>query len=152
MGYIRDLCRARGLALAPALPKGRYRPIRRDGATLYLSGQVSRYDGGVISGPATGNMERSRLAARTAALRALAVLDAELADNERIRLLKLVGYVMSLPDFTSHTAVLDAASDVFLSVLGEDAGAHARTAIGVVSLPDSGLIELELICTVDAAA
>jgi enamine deaminase RidA (YjgF/YER057c/UK114 family) len=151
MGYICDLCRSLGHELEPVTPRGRYRTVRRDGSTLYVSGQVSRQGDEVISGPATDDLERARHAARAAALRALSVLDADLADNERARLLKLVGYVMSGSSFTAHSAVLDAASEVFLSVLGEDAGAHARTAIGVASLPGSGLVELDLVCAVDQA-
>lgn len=130
-------------------PRGRYRSVVRSGATLYLSGQVSRLGDKVITGPAGEDQEQMRFAARVAALRALSALDAKLAEGERIRLLKLTGDVMAAPAFSGHSAALDAASEIFLSVLGEDCGSHSRTAIGVASLPGTGMIELDLICAVE---
>jgi enamine deaminase RidA (YjgF/YER057c/UK114 family) len=79
----------------------------------------------------------------------LSVLDAALGEGERVRVLKLTGYVMSAPDFANHSAVVDGASQVLVAVLGEDAGAHARTAVGVASLPSSGMVELDLVCAIE---
>ena len=85
-------------------------------------------------------------------MRALGVLDSILQQGETVRVLKLVGYVMSEADFTQHSAVVDGASEVLISVLGEEAGAHARTAIGVASLPGSGMVELDLVCAIQGDA
>jgi enamine deaminase RidA (YjgF/YER057c/UK114 family) len=140
------------LALQVIAPRGLYRPAIRHGDMFYLSGQVSRLGEETIVGPAlASDIARGQLAARTAALRALSVLDAALGPNERVRILKLTGYVMSEPDFAQHSAVIDGASQVLVAVLGEDAGAHARTAIGVASLPSSGMVELDLVCAIERA-
>jgi enamine deaminase RidA (YjgF/YER057c/UK114 family) len=150
MGYIADACAAQGLALQAISPRGIYKAVIRHGDMLYVSGQVSRLGDETITGPASaGDLERGRLAAQTAALRALSVLDMHLAAGERVRVLKLTGYVMSEADFTQHSAIIDGASQVLISVLGEDAGAHARTAVGVISLPSSGLVELDLVCAIE---
>ncbi|MET3897397.1 enamine deaminase RidA (YjgF/YER057c/UK114 family) [Devosia sp. UYZn731] len=152
MGYIKDACAKQGLSLQAIAPRGLYRPAIRHGDMLYLSGQVSRLGEETIAGPAlASDLERGQLAARTAALRALSVLDAALGVGERVRVLKLTGYVMSEPDFTQHSAVIDGASQVLVAVLGEDAGAHARTAVGVASLPSSGMVELDLVCVIERA-
>jgi enamine deaminase RidA (YjgF/YER057c/UK114 family) len=150
MGYIADACARQGLALQVIAPRGLYRPAIRHGDMLYLSGQVSRLGEETIAGPAVASdLERGRLAACTAALRALSVLDSILGPDERVRVLKLTGYVMSEPDFSNHSAVIDGASQVLVAVLGDDRGAHARTAIGVASLPSSGMVELDLVCAIE---
>lgn len=142
-----------GLALQTITPRGLYQPAIRHGDLLYLSGQVSRLDQDTITGPANAeNIDRGQLAARTAALRALSVLDAMLEPGERVCILKLTGYVMSEAAFTQHSAVIDGASQVLTLVLGDAAGAHARTAVGVVSLPSSGMVELDLVCAVTREA
>ena len=152
MGYIADECARRGLALEAIAPRGHYRPATRHGDMLYLSGQVSRVGDDTITGPAVAtDLERARLAARTAALRALSVIDTQLLVGERVRLLRMTGYVMSEPDFAQHSAVMDSASQIFADILGDDAGAHARTAVGVASLPSSGMVELDLVCAVESA-
>jgi enamine deaminase RidA (YjgF/YER057c/UK114 family) len=149
MGYIAETCASLGLDLETITPRGAYQPAVRHGDLLYLSGQVSRLGAETIAGPATaGDIDRGQLAARIAALRALSVLDAMLAPGERARLLKLTGYVMSAPDFMQHSAVIDGASQVLATVLGDIDGAHARTAVGVASLPSSGMVELDLVCAV----
>jgi len=150
MGYIADACAREGMALQTIAPRGLYRPAIRHGDLLYLSGQVSRLGEETIMGPASaGDLARGQLAARTAALRALSVLDATLEPGERVRILKLTGYVMSAPEFAQHSVVIDGASQVLVAILGDDAGAHARTAVGVASLPSSGMVELELVCAIE---
>lgn len=149
MGYIARACRDQGFALQAITPRGLYKTVIRHGDLLYVSGQVSRLDDETITGPASeGDLERCQAAARAAALRTLSVVDAILAPDERIRILKLTGYVMSGAGFGQHSKVLDGASELLVAVLGED-GAHARTAIGVASLPGSGLVELDLICALE---
>jgi len=152
MGYIADECARRGLALEAIAPRGHYRPAVRHGDMLYLSGQVSRLGESTIAGPATAtDLDRAKLAAHVAALRALSVIDAQLRPGERVRLLRMTGYVMSEPDFGSHSAVMDGASQAFADILGDEAGAHARTAVGVASLPSGGMVELDLVCALERA-
>src|SRR3546814_738953 len=149
MGYIAQACRDHGFALQAITPRGLHKTAIRHGDLLYVSGQVSRLDNEAITGPATeGDIERCQVAARTAALRALSIIDAILTPGERIRILKLTGYLMSGAGFGQHSKVLDGASELLVTVLGED-GAHARTAIGVASLPGSGMVELDLLCALE---
>jgi len=150
MGYIAKACASRGWTLQSIAPRGLYQPVIRHGDMLYLSGQVSRIGEDTITGPAlASDLDRAQLAARTAALRALSVLDAALGPAERVRILKLTGYVMSEPSFTQHSTVIDGASQVLTAILGDDAGAHARTAVGVASLPSMGMVELDLVCVIE---
>lgn len=141
-----------GLALAdtPA-PRGQYSSITVHNDTAYVAGQVSRLPDGVIIGPADEftSKDTFKLAAETCALRVLSVL-ASVEDRYVIdRPLFLRGYVYSTADFTSHSAVLDPASELLHAVFGEK-GSHARSAIGVASLPSAGLLEIELVVAVTA--
>src|SRR3546814_15001023 len=130
MGYIAHACRDQGLALQTITPRGIYRTVIRHGDLLYVSGQVSRLGDETITGPASeSDIERGQLAARTAALRALSVMDAALAPDERVRILKLTGYVMSDAGFTQHSKVIDGASEVLVAVLGYD-GIQDRKSVG----------------------
>lgn len=151
MSYIARLCADLDISLPPIAARGLYKPVLRVGNMLYLSGQVSRTETGVMSGPARAeDLDEARTAARLAATRALSALDAALGPDERIQMVKLIVYVMSTPDFSEHAAVADGASALFAEVLGES-GAHARTAIGVASLPSNGLVELDLVAAVTGA-
>jgi len=62
---------------------------------------------------------------------------------ERLRLVKLLGMVNSAPDFTEHPSVINGALDLFVSILGDGNGAHARSSIGVAQLPDNAAVEIE---------
>lgn len=149
MSYIAQACQDHGFTLQAITPRGLYKTAIRHGDLLYVSGQVSRLGNETITGPASeDDLERCQAAARIAALRALSVVDAILDPDERVRILKLTGYVMSDAGFGQHSKVLDSASELLVAVLGGD-GAHARTAIGVASLPGSGLVELDLVCALE---
>ena len=151
MSFIKERCRERGIELPVVSPRGLYKPVQRHGDVLYLSGQVSRIGDSVVAGPVDDlSADERALAGRTAALRALAVIDAALAEGEHIRILKLLVYAYTRPDFKDHPSVGDAVSSVLLDVLGQ-AGSHSRTAVGVASLPSGGAVEIDLICAVEAA-
>jgi len=60
-----------------------------------------------------------------------------------LRLVKLLGMVNSAPDFTEHPSVINGALDLFVSILGDGNGAHARSSIGVAQLPDNAAVEIE---------
>ena|SRR5690625_3832983 len=150
MNYIKKRCEQLGLTLPIVEARGLYVPYKKTGNQLYFSGQVSRTDDGVIQGPASNSdIERVQKAARIAALRLISVAADALEDDEKIQLIKLNGYIMSNNDFTLHAQAMNAASELFLEVLGESLGSHARTALGVYTLPQSGLVELELKCIIE---
>jgi enamine deaminase RidA (YjgF/YER057c/UK114 family) len=114
----------------------------------YLSGQLP-YSGQTI--PITGvvgdgvSLAEAQQCARLCALNALASIIDEAGDLSRVRqLVRLTGYVAAEPGFAEHPAVLDAASAVFVEHLGER-GRHARTAIGVASLPKNSPVEIDVI-------
>jgi enamine deaminase RidA (YjgF/YER057c/UK114 family) len=113
---------------------------------LYTSGHIPLgADGTLVTGRLgdTLTVEDGRIAARLAALSLLATVQAELGDLARVdRFLRVYGVVNATPDFADHTAVIDAASDVFVQVFGER-GEHARLAVGVSSLPANLAVEVE---------
>ncbi len=129
---------------------GRYAPVVREGTRLHVSGQVPRVGTEVVCIGAAGaeiNLARAQHAASICALRALALLQRELGSLERLATVpRVVVYVRSAPDFTQLSEVADGASDLIVRVLGE-AGAHARTTVGVLQLPKGATVELELMAT-----
>jgi enamine deaminase RidA (YjgF/YER057c/UK114 family) len=111
------------------------------------SGQLPRIDGkltclGHLGADVT--VEEGREAAAVCALNALAVLEAELGSLDRIaRVLTVMGFVASAPDFHEQPAVIDGASKVLADVFGA-AGRHTRSAVGVAALPRGGAVEIEV--------
>jgi enamine deaminase RidA (YjgF/YER057c/UK114 family) len=111
------------------------------------SGQLPRIDGQLTCLGHLGadvSVEEGREAAAVCALNALAVLEAELGSLDRIaRVLTVMGFVASAPDFHEQPAVIDGASKVLADVFGE-AGRHTRSAVGVAALPRRGAVEIEV--------
>ena len=138
-----------GIELPPAAtPGGNYTPANRAGDLLFLSGQLPTRDGELLAtGKVGGNIsvEDATMLARQAALNALAAaaqaLDGGLDDIEKVA--RTVVYVNGEPDFAQQSIVANGASDVLVEILGE-AGKHARSAIGVGSLPRSSPVEVEI--------
>ena len=83
-----------------------------------------------------------------AALNVIGAIDAAVGVDNIRTLLHMRGYVRAVADFDAHPAVIDGASRLLLDVFGEECGAHARTAIGVASLPGGACVELELVAAV----
>lgn len=142
---------ALGLELPPDwYPRGEFLGYRRDGATVYLSGQICEWEGNVThTGPVKNTADgiaAAKVAARTCALNLLYRLrEACDGDLDRVNtVLRLGGFVNCEPGFPSSPAVINAASDVFVSVYGE-AGQHARTAVGVPGLPANASVEVDAI-------
>lgn len=138
-----------GLALPElAAPVAAYVPTVRTGDHVYVSGQLPFVEGGL---PATGKVgaevdpdTAQELAARCA-LNGIAAVRAELGDLTRVaRVVKLVGFVASSPDFTGQPGVINGASELVGKVFG-DAGVHARSAVGVAALPLDAPVEVEMI-------
>jgi enamine deaminase RidA (YjgF/YER057c/UK114 family) len=133
-------------------PRGHYAPfhLRRlpDGSSqLTVSGQTCRIEGVAVAGTCApgASLEPARAAAEVAMLNVLAAVAAACggALPARLDVCRLRGFVRSTADFTAHSAVLDAASDV-LRTAWPDTPRPARTAVGVASLPDGAFIEIEL--------
>jgi enamine deaminase RidA (YjgF/YER057c/UK114 family) len=91
-------------------------------------------------------METGRELARQAVLNALAVAADAVGDLDRVRIVQMLVFVASTPEFGEQSRVADAASELLVEVLGEN-GRHARTAIGVAGLPRNSPVEIQMICT-----
>jgi enamine deaminase RidA (YjgF/YER057c/UK114 family) len=137
-----------GLTLpAVAAPAGVYVPARRAGSLVFTAGQLPLVDGAL---PAIGKVgaevgpEEARDLARLCALNALAAIE-DLVGLEAVSaVVKVVGFVASAPGFTGQPGVLNGASELLGSVF-DDAGRHARSAVGVAELPLGSPVEVELV-------
>ncbi len=129
---------------APA-PAANYVPFVQVGDIVYVSGQISQNDDGLILGKLGDDMDvaAGAAAARTCAISLLAqVRNACGGDLDRlVRVVKLTGFVNSTPGFTDQPRVINGASDFLVEALGE-AGRHARSAISA-TLPLGGAVEIE---------
>ena len=143
---------AAGLVLpVPAEPIAQFVNARLVGDLLFVSGQGPwKADGTYYSGKvgADVTLAEARLHARVTGLNLLAVARKALGDLDRIAaVVKLFGMGNASPDFTEHPKVIDGCSELLVEILGE-AGAHARSAIGVGSLPNNFTVEIEAIFAV----
>ncbi|MEJ4099044.1 RidA family protein [Corynebacterium mastitidis] len=142
-----------GIALpAVAAPVASYVPAVRVGNQVWTSGQLPFVEGAL---PATGQVgrevspEEAAGYARTAALNALAAIDALVGIDNVARVVKVVGFVSSAPDFHGQPQVINGASEVIGEIFGE-AGVHARSAVGVAELPLDAPVEVEVIAELTA--
>ncbi|HYU66934.1 MAG TPA: RidA family protein [Jatrophihabitantaceae bacterium] len=140
-----------GLELPPVVaPLAAYVPAVRTGSLVYTSGQVPFRDGKLA---ATGKVGAEITAddaadlARTCALNALAAVHDLVGLDSVVRVVKVLGFVASAPDFTGQPGVINGASELLGDVFG-DAGTHARSAVGVAVLPLDAPVEVELIVEV----
>lgn len=130
-----------------AAPVAAYVPAIQTGNQVWTSGQLPFVDGQL---PATGKVgaevsaEDAEKLARAAALNALAAIDALVGIDKVTRVLKIVGFVASADDFSGQPAVINGASNLMGEVFGE-AGAHARSAVGVAELPLNSPVEVEVV-------
>ena len=140
-----------GLELPPVTaPMAAYVPAVRTGSLVYTSGQVPIRDGKLAATGKVGaeiTAEDAAGLARTCALNALAAVHALVGLDSVVRVVKVLGFVASAPDFTGQPAVINGASELLGDVFGE-AGAHARSAVGVAALPLDAPVEVELIVEV----
>ena len=134
-----------------AKPVAAYVPAVRSGAYVYTSGQLPMVDGKLAATGKVGaevDADRAKELAATCALNALAAVKAELGDLAQVRrVVKVVGFVASAPDFTGQPGVINGASELLGNVFG-DAGVHARSAVGVAVLPLDAPVEVEIIVEV----
>lgn len=132
---------------AAAAPAFEYVPVVVHNGVAYVSGQLPKVIGDVTIVGKVGaevSIEQAQEAARICILQGLACLKQELGDLDRIeRILRITGYIASAPGFNQQPKVLDAASTL-LGQIFDEAGQHARAAIGVTELPRHSAIEIEL--------
>ncbi len=135
------------LPQAPA-PAANYIPFVQVGDLVHVSGQISNGPDGLITGKLGLDLgvEEGAAAAQTCAISLLAQAKAACGGDlsRLVRLVKLVGFVNSTPDFTQQPQVINGASDFMVAVLG-DAGRHARSAVSAASLPLGVAVEIEAI-------
>ena len=133
---------------AVAKPVASYIPAVVTGNLVFTSGQLPFIDGAL---PQTGKLgagvdaDAAKGYARQCALNALAAVKLAIGDLDRVtRVVKVVGFVASVPEFTGQPGVINGASEFLGEVFG-DAGIHARSAVGVPVLPLDSPVELEII-------
>jgi len=134
-----------------AKPVAAYVPAVRSGNYIYTSGQLPMRNGNLMAtGKVGGEVtpEEATACAQQCALNALAAVKAELGDLALIkRIVKVVAFVASTPEFTGQPGVANGASHLFGEVFG-DAGVHARSAVGVTALPLDAPVEVEILVEV----
>ena len=145
-----------GYELPPAAkPVAAYVPCVESGGHLFLSGALPLKDGeltatGALGTPAGPALEEAQAAAAQCALNALAQIDAAVQGDwtRLVRIVRLGVFVASDPSFTDQHKVANGASELLGEVLG-GVGVHARSAVGVPSLPLGATVEMDLVAKVD---
>lgn len=155
MGAVEDRIAQLGLTVPDVVaPLAAYVPTVRSGDLVWVSGQLPFVDGKLpVSGKVGADVAPDDATgfARICALNAIAALKAELGELDQVeRIVKVVGFVASAPDFTAQPTVVNGASQLLADVFG-DAGRHARSAVGVAVLPLDAPVEVELVAKVRAS-
>ena len=131
-----------------ATPAGAYLPAMISGNLVFTAGQIPLVEGKLMATGKLGaeiTVEYGAEIAQRCALNALAAVKSVIGDLDRVKqIVKIVGFVSSVPEFTSQPAVINGASELLQQVFG-DAGQHARSAVGVSVLPLDAPVEIELI-------
>ncbi|HEX6325063.1 MAG TPA: RidA family protein [Jiangellaceae bacterium] len=134
-----------------AAPVAAYVPTVRTGPYVYVSGQVPRRGDDLMFTGKVGaevTLEQAVACARQCALNAIAAVKAEVGELSAVkRVVKVVGFVASAPDFTDQPQVINGASELLGTAFGS-AGQHARSAVGVAALPLDVPVEVEMIVEV----
>lgn len=134
-----------------AIPVAAYVPAVRTGNYIYTSGQLPMVAGELQATGIVGkdlDEETAAKAAEISALNIIAAVKSLVGDLDKVvRVVKVVGFVASAPDFTKHPVVINGASNLLGKAFG-DAGVHARSAVGVASLPLNAAVEVEAIVEV----
>jgi len=137
-----------------APPAGAYVPALREGNLVFTSGQLPMVSGDLAQtgkvgdGPDLVVADDAKALARTCALNAIAAVKSVVGDLDSVtRVVKVVGFVASDPSFTGQPGVINGASELLGTAFG-DAGVHARSAVGVASLPLDSPVEVEIVVAV----
>jgi enamine deaminase RidA (YjgF/YER057c/UK114 family) len=148
MGRVEDRIISLGLVLpeVPA-PLAAYIPAKKTGQVIFTAGQLPLLKGELICKGLLGqdvDVEQAYQAARICTLNALAAIKGVVKDLDQIvQVVRVVGYVASTSTFTQQPAIVNGASELLLEIFGE-VGKHARSAVGVASLPLNASVEIEL--------
>jgi enamine deaminase RidA (YjgF/YER057c/UK114 family) len=148
MGEMEIKLEKMGIVL-PEIPKpvAAYIPAKQTGNLVFTAGQLPMVQGELISKGLLGQdveIEAANKAARICTLNALAAIKGVIGDLDRInQIVRVVGYVASVPSFTQQPAVVNGASELLLEIFGEK-GKHARSAVGMAVLPLNASVEIEL--------
>ncbi|MNI09014.1 Endoribonuclease L-PSP [compost metagenome] len=152
MAQIEQRLQELGIILPPS-PEARftYLPCVRTGNLIYLSGQDCRINGDLMFEGKLGDtitIEQGQAAARQTIINCLAVMKGYLGDLDRVvRIVKMLGFVNSTPDFADQPYVINGASNLLVDIFGEN-GKHARSAIGTNTLPFHTPVEIEIIAEI----
>jgi enamine deaminase RidA (YjgF/YER057c/UK114 family) len=147
-GSVEGRLAARGIVLpTPAAPIANYVGFNFAGPNLLVvSGQIPLVDGKIACTGKVGaevSMEQAVAAARICLINVMAQVKAAVGDLDRVtRVVRLGGFIAAGPEFTQHALVMNGASDLAVELFGE-AGRHARSTIGVPSLPGNAAVEVE---------
>jgi enamine deaminase RidA (YjgF/YER057c/UK114 family) len=118
-------------------------------SSIHISGQLPFKDGVLLGQGVVGRdveLETAQELARHCALNCLAAAVQAVGDLDRVRIVQMMVFVASPPDFGLQSQVANAASELLIEVLGEN-GRHARTAVGVAGLPLNTPVEIQMVCT-----
>jgi len=140
---------ALGLHLPTVGTSSKYENHRTVDTSVHVAGQLPYRDGELLGQGILGrdvDIETARELARQAALNALAVAADAVGGLDQVRIVQMLVFVASTPEFGQQSNVADAASELLVDVLGEN-GRHARTAIGVAGLPRNSPVEIQMVCT-----
>jgi enamine deaminase RidA (YjgF/YER057c/UK114 family) len=128
-------------------PVAAYIPAKQTGNLVFTAGQLPMVNGELISKGLLGQdveIDEANKAARICTLNALAAIKGVIGDLDRIKqIVRVVGYVASVPNFIQQPAVVNGASELLLEIFGEN-GKHARSAVGMAVLPLNASVEIEL--------
>jgi enamine deaminase RidA (YjgF/YER057c/UK114 family) len=144
-----DRLEALGLDLPVLADNAYYVDHRAVDSSIHISGQLPFKDGVLLGQGVVGrdvDLETARELARRCALNCLAAAVQAVGDLDQVRIVQMLVFVASGPDFGLQSKVANAASELLIEVLGEN-GRHARTAIGVAGLPLNTPVEIQMICT-----
>jgi len=133
-------------------PAANYIGASKVGNLLFVSGHGPDLGGGNYIRGKVGHdltLEEAVEAARRTAICILATMDATVGLDHVRRIVKVLGMVNTAPEFNNTPAVINGASDLFVEIWGEEAGKHARSAVGMAALPFDIAVEIELVAEVD---
>jgi enamine deaminase RidA (YjgF/YER057c/UK114 family) len=148
MSQVEDRLQSLGMVLPGVpVPLAGYVPAKKIGQVIFTAGQLPILKGELICKGLLGqdvDVEQAYQAARICTLNALAAIKGVVKDLDQVvQVVRVVGYVASTSTFTQQPAVVNGASELLLEIFGE-VGKHARSAVGVASLPLNASVEIEL--------
>ena len=148
MSQVEDRLKNLGMVLPEVpVPLAAYVPAKKIGQVIFTAGQLPLFKGELICKGLLGqdvDVEQAYQAARICTLNALAAIKGVVKDLDQIvQVVRVVGYVASTSTFTQQPVIVNGASELLLEIFGE-VGKHARSAVGVASLPLNASVEIEL--------